>query len=88
MRYKYVIQGTSQGFYAHATADGDSLVFGCTIADAGSNAKKIKKYVKAAQGIGSRAAAADVTVSTGKIDGHFITEEQGLTASYDTVAKL
>ena len=87
MRYNYVIEGTSQGFYAHATADGDNLVFGCTIDKTGKR-KDIKQYAKANPGEGSRAATAAVVVSAASstTDGHFITEEQGLTAAYDAVA--
>ena len=84
MSYVYEIVGTSQGYYAYANIEGKDIVFGCTIG--GGTHGTIATYVSTTPGVGSRAASAAVAVSSGTEDGHFVTEEQGLTASYDVVA--
>ena len=88
MRYKYTIVGTTTGFYAHAKTDGNDLIFGCKIKEAPS-AGLIKEWNNSTPGIGSRAAASggvEVVGASSQDDGHFVTEEQGLTVAYDAVA--
>ena len=83
MRYKYVIKGDTKGYYAYATTNGNDLVFGCDVVDTGANREQIVQYDNSNPGVGSR--YGNQTVTTHPQDGHFVTEEQGLTVSYDAV---
>ena len=80
LRYNYVIQGGSQGYYATATVDGKDIIFGCEIGT--GSPLTIAAYAAGVSGKGTRAKPLPSAFAA-KFDSHYVTEEEGLTAAFD-----